>query len=423
MNISKLEDLFNQASALDSADPLKEWVTMFPNHTGILCDGRGNSLGRQPQGFKQALIKEAEVWEKYGHDGHFQGEHPWWTYHEFFEKGIAQFLGCDASIPEAVIGNTLSVNNYLLLLEFMRLGRENLDDGAVISLESIFGSDTVSLKKAPKTIYEGESDNADIIFLKPDHGDLYSTEYIEEKIIAHDASILFLPIICHKTGQRFEIERLAKICQTNDVLFGLDLAHGMGNIPLELSKWKIDFATFCSYKYMNGGPGGVGGFYINKGMLGSIEDAPGWWGISKETRFGDPQEFKPAKGARRLLSSNDQIFNSIGLKLYLYHVEKFFGHDLAPLFAKHTMLSQYTFDLLSSIRGVKVITPQHPDRRGCQISFRVPGHDVHEVLSFLKANSCFIEDRGDVLRTAFVGYSTYGEPALLAETLYKYLNK
>ncbi len=422
-----LGQLLNDAVTYDAMDPLKEWIQRFPNRTKIPCYGKWNSLGLPGIGYKNEVVKQAEIWEFSGHDGHFEGDHPWWIYHEWFESHIAKLLGCDGSIPEACVGNTLSVNTYIFLVEFMKICRDTKNDKhGVLSLSSFFSSDTESLKSAVETVFgynfiNGVEDY--LTFIDPDQGDLYSTDYIKEQILKQERPIglLFLPIICHKTGQRFDVEELAKFCQEHDIFFGLDLAHGIGNIPLSLSDWGIDFATWCTYKYLCSGPGAVGGFYLNQKNFHYIKYPKGWWGNDKNTRFLEPKDFQLAKGARRMLLSNDQIQNMGGFKVYLQHQNECFPNGLIPLYKKHQKISDYTFELLSNIDGVRVITPEYA--KGCQVSFRIPGYDVKNTKEFLELNGCGVEDRLDVLRTAFIGCSLYAHPAMLADTICKFLQR
>ncbi len=430
MNIRKpsLRGMLLKANPLDKTDPLSGWRGEFMFPYNSVCDARGNSLGACPGAWlSHHMSSHIDIWRHQGHDGHFSEEFdgvPWWRYHELFEEHIANLLGTDASVPEAVVGNSLSINNYMLILEFLALARATTGKKKILTLSTFFNSDIESIKKAIYIMYGSEKVDEYCILVKPDKGDLYSMSHIKKAIAdaGDDLAMVFVPIVCHKTGQRFHVDQLAEVAHSYEAFIGVDLAHGIGNVPLQLSKWNIDFATFCSYKYLNGGPGGVGGFYVNKKHIDSLSRPSGWWGISSETRFGPSENYLPAKGARRFLSSNDPILNMQALKTYLFKVRDLKGGWNA-IFKKHEEISLYAHQTLSLIPGIEVITPLDFNDRGCQISFRVLGADVKTVLQFLKSKQCYVEDRGDILRSAFVAYNRYKEVAELAKALSKFKAK
>lgn len=421
-----LSQLLDKSLELDRIDPLHSWRGNFLFPVMSNSDARGNSLGSKPGHlFTQLLDEESDIWGKHGHDGHFFEElkskasirESWWLYDELFEIPISRLLGTNECVPEAVVCNSLSVNTYMMTLDFMALVRES-GKKKIVTLSTFFNSDLESLKKVISILYGEENIDLLLIQIDPNDGDIYSTEYIADVISkVDDLGLVFIPAICHKTGQRFNMEKLAESAHSKGAYFGVDLAHAIGNIPLELSRWGVDYATFCGYKYLNGGPGGVGGLYVNKKHIDKFKQPSGWWGISSETRFGDSSKYKPSKGARRFISSNAPVFNMQGLRAYLHLLQSEFPDSLEPMFKKHQDISEYTYKVLSAIPGVKVVTPRDWCNRGCQISFRIEGHDVTEVLSYLKDRKVFVEDRGDVLRAAFVSYNTYEEVADLAKFL------
>lgn len=419
-----LINLLSQAVVLDFLDPIAHWRKNFILPV-YLVDARRNSLGAPSTEFTANLEEEARIWFEHGHDGHFfesSDREAWWKYDEMFEEGIASLLGSDPSVPEAVVCNSLSVNNYMLLLDHLALARKS-GKKKIITLSTFFNSDLESIKKAISVVFGDDKVEDYCVQISPDEGDIYSTSYIKKAIEkVGDLAIVFIPAICHKTGQRFQLEELSRQAHIQGAYFGVDLAHAVGNIPLKLSEWDIDFATFCSYKYLNGGPGGIGGLYVNKKNINLFKHASGWWGISSDTRFGDPEDYEIAKGARRFVSSNAPIFNMQGLRTYLELLKKEFNGDLTPLWDKHEKLSQYVHDILSAIPYVTVITPALFSDRGCQVSFRVKFKFPREVLSVLKTHKCFAEDRGDVLRVAFGSYDTYSEVEMFAKILCGYLD-
>lgn len=414
MKNDQLERLIGQAIVLDEQDPLKSYISKFARPHGVVADLRGNSLGFMPRDFSQEIYTQARVWSDHGHNGHFHGDTPWWLYHEQFEPLLAELLGCDQDSPEAVVGGTLSHNNLTMLTTFLRYVIEKSEKKTkILTIKDFFPSDIKSIQAAVWSVL-GSQVNQNIVYIDSDENGLYDMDEICE-VAEKDGGIglAFLPVINYKTGQRFAIQKIAQALSKNDAILGLDLAHGIGNIPLHLNRHGVAFATWCGYKYLNGGPGAVGGIYVHKDFH-DIPDAGGWWGLDKETRFGDPEGYTLAKGARRFLLSNDPIFNMQGVLVQLKIIQQYSFQDVVE---KHKALSSYLYELLETINTVKIVTPKNWNLRGCQISFQTPGKNVRDVLEALESRGLFCEDRGVVLRAAPVGYNTYSEVALFAEQL------
>lgn len=407
----QLEQFLLAAINLDNQDPLAHYNTEFSRPSNSIgADLRGNSLGFMPIGFPPLLMSEAHKWGNLGHDGHFDGDHKWYTFHEWFEAPLAALLGCDATLSEAVIGNTLSVNNmHLLSLFYRKVVSENPGRNKIFVLESNFPSDLKSIEYIVNLITGDSNSHKYIVFGKPNEQGLYNHDEIVKQIQSrNDIALGFFEAINYKSGQRFDLKRLSETLHDVGAYIGVDLAHGIGNIPLELNAWNIDFATWCSYKYLNSGPGAVGGFYINNKNIDELsKHVPGWWGLDKETRFKNPENYTHAKGSRRFLASNDQIFNSLGLKAQLMLFNKYSFRDILN---KHKALSTYLYDALKLVEGISIITPRNWDERGCQISFTTKKHDAEALVKTLaNKHFCFCENRGQVLRAAPVAYNSYGE--------------
>ncbi len=419
MTNKKWKDLLAKALQLDESDPLKNYVQEFSRPSGI-ADLRGNSLGFMPKRFPLIFANEAHKWGNLGHDGHLEGKEPWWIYGEQYEKPLAELLGCNGDVPEAVIGNSLSINNFLLIL-FALWKKKQEGRTKVVTIATIFPSDLESIKSALRIIHGKMDIDEFLVIANPRGGETYDFARLcgiigETKNLA----LGFFEMVNYKSGERFPVQDLAKQVHANGGFIGLDLAHGIGNMQLHMTDWNIDFSTFCSYKYLNGGPGGVAGFYIKEALIAELALLLGWWGIDKDTRFGPTENYKPAKGARRFLASNDPIFNSLGLKANLEIVTQY---SFAAIEEKHKTISTYLYDLLSCIPQVGIITPTAWEHRGCQISFTTPQHAASGVLETLaKKHHCFGEIRGDILRAAPVAYNTYTEAATFAQALAKTLN-
>lgn len=414
-------NLLQQAQKLDENDPLRNYVNEFSHPSG-LADFRGNSLGFMPKHFPLLFANETHKWGNICHDGHTTGkqEEQWWVYGEQYEKPLAELLGCNSEIPEAVIGNSLSINNFLLIL-FALWKMKQRGKTKVITVSTIFPSDMESIKSALRIVHGKAAVDDLIIQVQPGTDELYDFNLLYKAIsqTGSDTALGFFEIINFKTGQRFPVKQLARHLHDTGALIGLDLAHGIGNIQLHMNKWGIDFATFCSYKYLNGGPGGVGGFYVQESLIEELGLVLGWWGLDKDTRFGPSEGYRPARGVRRFLASNDPIFNSLGLKANLEIISQY---SFAAIEQKHKDISAYLYDLLSCLPQLKIITPKEWDKRGCQISFKTPTCDPAKVLHFLDEKyHCYIERRGDVLRVAPVAYNTYAEVAIFAEKLHRLL--
>jgi kynureninase len=414
----KFKELLGSATALDAADTIDMYPEAFSEVAG--SNLRGNSLGPMPKWFVHEVNRETHKWGQLGHDGHFEGQQKWWLFHEYFESPLAKLLGSRLNIEEgvieAVVGNSLSVNNMFALLALYRNAiNKNPLQKKIIVPATMFPSD---IQTVHAVIYQtiGEKPDKYIIWLHPDKNGLYNhTEIVECIEASDDIALGCFEIINFKTGQRFDVEKIGMALHKKGAYLHVDLAHGIGNIPLNITDWGIDTAAWCSYKYLNSGPGAVGGLYVKHELCTELCPYPmGWWGLDKDTRFGDPKGYQPALGSRRFLASNDQIFNMLGLKAQLGLFEKY---PLEEIFQKHKNISTYAYELLSYISAAQIITPSDWEKRGCQISFTVSPYAADGVLEMLKKKNCFCEIRGSVLRIAPTAHNTYEEIAHFMRTL------
>lgn len=384
----------------------------------------GNSLGLQPSGFLEKLRHHANIWKYKQHDGHFEcdGEHdrPWWKYEEKSASIIADLAG--SYQHEVAICNSLSTNNRNVLescLMYIRdhLRKETTSTPTFISVQENFPSDFVGLRYSLAVVF---GDNYKLIEVPSEPNGSHNFMRIIETIKQNSGiSLGFFPSLCFITGQRFPIKQITAALHEIGALSGFDLAHSLGNHELELHKDEVDFATFCSYKYLCGGPGGVGGLYAHEKLLAraGFKTVSGWFGIHPDDRFRfNPSTYRPAEGARSFIQSNAPIFNMLGLEAYCDLVQKYGKSTIGE---KHREISTFMHDCLSTIPGIQIITPQKWEDRGCQISFSSIGKERDSVYQELLKKS-FCEERGqNVIRVAPVGYNRFEQCAKFASYLHE----
>ena len=357
------------ALELDAQDPLKKYRNEFhlPKQKSgepfiYLC---GNSLGLQPQRTEKYIKQELEDWKNYGVEGHFHAKNPWMPYHEFLTEKMAKLVG--AKPIEVVVMNTLSVNLHLLMASFYRPTKERYK----ILIESdAFPSDRYAVESQLK--FHGYGDG--LLELKPREGEeLLRKEDIENTIKSEGESIALILIGCpnYYTGQVFDIKEIARLGHEQGCMIGIDLAHGAGNLDLQLHDSNIDFAAWCTYKYLNSGPGSVGGCFVHERHAhdSDIPRFAGWWGHNKETRFGMRDDFDPLPGAEGWQLSNPPI---LSLAAILASLDLFDEVGMDALLKKSKKLTGYLEALLDNLnhKAIEIITPRNPADRGCQISIK-----------------------------------------------------
>ncbi len=374
------------ATALDIADPLARYRSRF--HLPITTDGNpqtylcGHSLGLQPKSTASLINEELMVWQTQAVEGHFNSKRPWLSYHELLTPGLAELAG---ALPiEVVAMNSLSVNLHLLLTSFYRptaqrhklvieAGAFPSDRYAVISQLQLHGYDAAnSLIELQPRAGEDTLRLEDILTVLEREGDSIAT--------------LLLPGVQYLTGQVFDMQRITHAAQQQGCVVGFDLAHAIGNVPLQLHDWNVDFAVWCSYKYLNSGPGAIGGAFVHErhAYQPGLSRLAGWWGHDQATRFAMPQEFVPLPGAAGWQLSNPPIFACAPL---LASLQIFQDADIQTLRGKSLQLTAYLEHLLISQlpQHISVITPSAAESRGCQLSLRLRAErtrarQVHEQL-------------------------------------------
>lgn len=326
----------------------------------------GNSLGLQPKKVKEYVNDELEDWASLGVEGHLHARHPWLPYHEFLTKSMARLVGGNQS--EVVVMNSLTVNLHLLMASFYKPEKKRFK----ILIESdAFPSDRYAV--ASQAAWHGFDPHDAIILWKPEPGEYtLRTERLKEILQAEGEQIALILLggVNYYTGQYFDIPGITELGHQYGITMGWDLAHATGNIDLKLHEWNVDFAAWCSYKYLNSGPGSLGAIFIHDqhGQDLSIPRLSGWWGHNKETRFKMRDDFDPLPGAEGWQLSNPPILPLAAMRASL---EIFDEAGIQNLRAISKINSQRMYDALVSIPHVKLITPADPTQRGCQLSLLV----------------------------------------------------
>ena len=356
------------ALELDANDEIKQYRNEF--HIPLQKNGEehiylcGNSLGLQAKRTTTFINQELEDWATFGVEGHFHAKNPWMPYHEFLTESYSKIVGAKKS--EVVAMNTLTVNLHLMMVSFYRPTKER---HKIIIEEDAFPSDIYAVESQIK--YHGYSVNDSLIKLTPRDGESsIRTEDIEAIIEreGNEIALIMLGGVNYYTGQVFDFEKITKSAKEKGIIVGFDLAHAVGNVKLDLHKWGVDFAVWCSYKYLNSGPGSVAAAFVHEKHHNS--DLPrfaGWWGHNKEDRFEMPDEFNAIKSAEGWQLSNPPILSLAAIRASLSVFDEV-GMD--KLLAKSKKLTDYLLFLLNTIETdrIEIITPEE---KGCQISIRV----------------------------------------------------
>lgn len=360
---------------IQAQDQLKEFRSRFhfPHRNGKeVLYFTGNSLGLQPT--KTAIYIEQEIndWAKLGVEGHLHARSPWLPYHETVTEPLARIVG--ANPVEVVAMNSLTVNLHLMMVSFYRPTRDRFK---IIIEAGAFPSDRYAIESQIR--FHGYEPERALIEIKPKDGEnCIRTEDIEREIaIAGDGlALVMLGGVNYRTGQKFDFERIVAASRKVGAAVGFDLAHAAGNVELRLHDWDVDFAVWCSYKYLNSGPGGIAGAFVHEKHADNFKlpRFAGWWGHNKETRFLMGPEFQPLRGAEGWQISNPPIFQLAALRASL---ELFDEAGMDALLKKSRLLTGYLEFLLGELQNerVEVITPSNPDDRGCQLSIRVKDSD------------------------------------------------
>ena len=365
------------AHARDATDPLRAFRDEFliPPHEG--ADGRkidsvyfcGNSLGLQARGVREAVTAELDYWAELGVEGHFKGRQPWLNYEDYLRDDLALVVGAKPS--EVVAMNTLGVNLHLLMVSFYRPTQER---PAILIEAGAFPTDRYAVESQVR--FHGFDPATALIELEADEPNgIISMAAIERALAEHGSRIalVMLPGIQYRNGQAFDLKAITALAHSHGCTVGFDLAHAVGNLPLQLHDSGADFAVWCHYKYLNAGPGAVGGAFVHERHAAAVLPRfAGWWGHDKATRFQMGPEFVPIHGVEGWQLSNPPILSLAPLRVSL---DMFRRAGMSQLREKSLQLTGYLEWLVKTqLAGVlEIVTPSDASRRGAQLSIRVVG--------------------------------------------------
>jgi len=376
MNQMQFENSKSFAEAMDQQDPLRSYRSQFyipKNKAGEdLIYLTGNSLGLQPKSTFDYINQELLDWEKYGVEGHFHAKNPWMPYHEFLTKSMADVVG--AKPIEVVVMNTLSVNLHLMMVSFYRPSKTKYK---IVIESDAFPSDKYAVQSQLK--FHGYDSEEGLIELRPRDGeDLLRQEDILQVIAdqGEDIALVLIGNTNYYTGQAFDMKVISAAAHAVGAKAGFDCAHGAGNIELNLHESGCDFAVWCSYKYLNSGPGSLGGVFVHERHAHdkSLPRFEGWWGHNKETRFGMRDGFDPIPGVEAWQLSNPPILSMAAI---MSSLKIFAEAKMENLRAKSVKLTGFLEFLVNEINddSIKIITPSESSQRGSQLSIQMKNAD------------------------------------------------
>lgn len=397
------------AQQLDSQDELKNYRKefVFPQHKGKdVIYFTGNSLGLQPKKAKNYVNDVMDDWANLAVEGHFYAEKPWWDYQERFSEPLSKIVGAKPS--EVTVMNTLTVNLHLLMVSFYRPTPTRFK---IICEEKAFPSDQYMFQSQVR--HHGYNPEEAIIEIKRRDGENnIRLEDILSKIeeVGDELALVLFGGVNYYTGQVFDMKAITDAGHKVGANVGFDLAHAAGNIKLELHNWDVDFAAWCSYKYMNSGPGNASGCFVHeKHHHSNLPRFAGWWGHNKERRFKMEPQFDPVHGADGWQISNLPI---LSLAPYLASVEMFAEVGMEKLIKKRDLITSYLEFILHEIdkeipgTEFEVITPKEAKERACQLSVYLHGQG-RELFDYLMANGVITDWREpNVIRLAPVPFYT-----------------
>jgi kynureninase len=360
------------AQTMDSRDSLRTYRERFSFPKIAACDCLylcGHSLGLQPKTSASYIQQELKDWAELGVEGHFRARHPWMPYHRLLTEQTAELVG--AKPIEVVAMNSLTVNLHLMMVSFYRPTPRRYK----IAIErGAFPSDQYAVQSQIR--FHGFDPDTALIELTPLPGESCLREEEIDSLIEHSGeqiALVLLGGVNYATGQAFDMERITRMGHARGCVVGFDLAHAAGNLQLKLHEWGPDFAVWCSYKYLNGGPGCVAGCFVHErhARAWDLPRFAGWWGHDEQARFQMGPRFQPMPGAEGWQLSNPPIFSLAALRASM---DIFHEVGMKQIRAKSISLTAYLEFLLNQNASSKfsIITPREPERRGAQLSIRIP---------------------------------------------------
>ncbi|MGH3240170.1 MAG: kynureninase [Spirillospora sp.] len=408
-----------EARGLDANDPLPTLRGEFliPPAPGGSYDEAayfaGNSLGLQPRRVAEMLREELDDWARLAVEAHTQGRRPWVDYHELLREPSARLVG---ALPHEVVAmNSLTVNLHLLMASFYRPAGART---RIVIEDTAFPSDSYAV--ASQAVHHDLDPATTVVRLKPRPGE---ENLRTEDVLAHleregdTIALVLLGGVNYLTGQLMDIPAITKAGRAAGAVVGWDLAHAAGNVPLRLHDWDVDFAAWCTYKYLNSGPGAVAGCFVHERHVrdASVPKLSGWWGTDPSVRFRMDPDIAPPASADAWQLSNPPI---LALAPVLASLEIFDRIGMNALRAKSQRITAYLASRLATINGLEIITPPDPPSRGAQLSLRV--NDAGALVARLATDHGVIADgrEPDVVRLAPAPlYCTFHDCHRAAEAL------
>ncbi|MDC8006091.1 kynureninase [Aureisphaera galaxeae] len=389
------------AKACDANDPLASFRNefLFPkdkdgNPLIYLC---GNSLGLQPKRTQSYIEQELKDWAAFGVEGHTDATHPWLPYHEFLTESMASLVGAKPS--EVVVMNTLTTNLHLLMVSFYQPTKTKYK---IVVESDAFPSDKYAVESQLR--FHGFDPKDGLILWKPREGEELCRYEDLEAIMeteGDEIALLMIGSTNYYSGQHFPLKKITELGHSHGCMVGFDLAHGAGNIAPDLHETGADFAVWCSYKYLNSGPGSLGGLFVHErhAQNPELKRFVGWWGHNKQTRFNMRHDFDPLPGAEGWQLSNPPILSMAAIRASLDVFMEAGFQNLREKSVKLTGYLEFLVDELNDPR-IYIITPREPKERGCQLSIQVKSADKRLHTQLTEAGVISDWREPDVIRVA-----------------------
>lgn len=407
------------AKQQDQNDALASYRNRFhipkDKHGNEVIYMTGNSLGLQPKSTKDYINRELEDWARLGVEGHINAKHPWLHYHEFLTENMANVVG--AKPIEVVVMNTLTANLHLMMVSFYKPTSKRYK---ILIEADAFPSDKYAVESQLR--HHGFDPKDGLVLWKARKGEELANYDDLEAILeaqGHEIALVMIGGVNYYTGQFFDLKRITQLGHQYGCMVGFDCAHGAGNVKLDLHDSGADFAVWCTYKYLNSGPGSLGGCFVHErhAYNKNLNRFAGWWSHNKETRFKMRDEFDQLPGAEGWQLSNPPILSMAAIRASL---DMFAEVGMEKLTEKSKHLTSYFEFLINDLnnKDIKVITPSNPNERGCQLSIQVKNADktLHHQLT--KAGIISDWREPDVIRCAPVPlYNSYKDVYKLVEKL------